>query len=328
LRKNQNLFLNGLNNRLGFIPDFPRAEVHMRANEFAELSAFVAVADELSFTKAAVRLGLSPASLSLSVRALEERLGVRLLNRTTRSVAPTDAGQRMLGAVRPLLDGFQTAIESVNVFRDKPAGHLRLTMAPTGSLLLATPLAEFVAAYPQITIEISVDSAYVDIVAARFDAGFRPGHKIAKDMIALRVSDDMRVVVAASPRYLARYSRPKTPADLREHNCIRFRLPSGNTYPWNFRVRGKNVEVEVGGSLVVNDPQLTINLALEGAGLMYSAEGFVAPMIADGRLISLLDDSSLPRLDGLYMYYPSRRQNSAALQALINFLRTNSKTRQ
>ena len=298
----------------------------MRANEFAELSAFVAVADELSFTKAAVRLGLSPASLSLSVRALEERLGVRLLNRTTRSVAPTDAGQRMLGAVRPLLDGFQTAIESVNVFRDKPAGHLRLTMAP--SILLATPLAEFVAAYPQITIEISVDSAYVDIVAARFDAGFRLGHKIAKDMIALRVSDDIRFVVAASPRYLARHSRPKTPADLREHNCIRFRLPSGNTYPWNFRVRGKNVEVEVGGSLVVNDLQLTINLALEGAGLMYSAEGFVAPMIADGRLISLLDDSSLPRLDGLYMYYPSRRQNSAALQALINFLRTNSKTRQ
>jgi DNA-binding transcriptional LysR family regulator len=279
----------------------------------------------MSFTKAAKRLGLSPASLSLSVRALEERLGVRLLNRTTRSVAATEAGQTMLAQLRPLLDGFQTAIESVNAFRDKPAGHLRLTMAPTGSFLLAAPLADFVATYPQITIESSVDSANVDIVAARFDAGFRHGHRIAKDMIAVRAGEDMRFVVVASPRYLARHPRPKTPADLREHNCIRFRLSGGNVYPWNFRVRGKNVEVEVGGSLVVNDPQLTINLAVEGAGLMYSAEGFVAPMIADGRLITLLDDSALPRLDGLYMYYSSRRQNSAALQALINFLRTNRK---
>jgi DNA-binding transcriptional LysR family regulator len=257
----------------------------MRATEFAELSAFVAVADDMSFTKAAKRLGLSPASLSLSVRALEERLGVRLLNRTTRSVAATDAGQRMLGQLRPLLDGFQTAVESVNVFRDKPAGHLRLTMPPPGSLLLAAPLAEFVAAYPQITIEISVDSTFVDIVAARFDAGFRPGHRIAKDMIALRVSDDLRFVVAASPQYLARHSRPKTPADLGEHNCIRVRLAGGNLYPWNFRVRGKNVEVEVDGSFVANDGQMAVNLAVEGAGLMYSAEEYIAPMIADGRLV-------------------------------------------
>lgn len=293
----------------------------MRATEFAELSAFVAVADEMSFTKAARRLGLSPASLSLSVRALEERLGVRLLNRTTRSVAATDAGQTMLARLRPLLDGFQTAFESVNAFRDKPAGHLRVTMAPTGQFLLAAPLADFVAAYPQVTIESSVDTANVDIVGARFDAGFRHGHRIAKDMIAVRVSEDMRFVVVASPSYLARHPRPKIPADLREHNCIRFRLPGGHFYPWNFRVRSKNVEVEVGGSLVVNDPQLTINLAVEGAGLMYSAEGFVAPMIADGRLVALLDNSLLPRLDGLYMYYPSRRQNSAALQALINFFK-------
>src|SRR5262249_17686554 len=300
----------------------------MRATEFAELSAFVAVADEMSFTKAAKRLGLSPASLSLSVRALEERLGVRLLNRTTRSVAASEAGQTMLAQLRPLLDGFQTAFESVNVFRDKPAGNLRLTMAPSGSFLLAAPLADFVAAYPQITIESSVDSSNVELIAGAFDAGFRHGHRIAKDMIAVRVGEDMRFVVVASPQYLARHPRPKTPADLREHNCIRFRLSGGDFYPWNFRMRGKNVEVEVGGSLVVNDPLLTINLAVEGAGLMYSAEVFVAPMIADGRLTTLFDDSALPRPDGLYMYYPTRRQNSAALQALINFLRTKSKIRQ
>jgi DNA-binding transcriptional LysR family regulator len=294
----------------------------MRATEFAELTAFVAVADQVSFTKAARRLGLSPASLSLSVRALEERLGVRLLNRTTRSVAATEAGQTMLTRLRPLLDGFQTVFESVNAFRDKPAGHLRVTMAPTGSFLLAAPLADFVAAYPQITIENSVDFANVDVVAARFDAGFRHGHRIAKGMIALRVSEDTRCVVVASPDYLARHPRPKTPADLRDHNCIRFRLPGGHFYPWNFRARSKNIEVEVGGSLVVNDPELMVNLAVEGAGLMYSAEGWVAPMIADGRLVALLDNSSLPRLDGLYMYYPSRHQNSAPLQALIDFFKT------
>jgi len=297
----------------------------MRATEFAQLSAFVAVADDVSFTKAAKRLGLSPASLSLSVRALEERLGVRLLNRTTRSVAATDAGQRMLAQLRPLLDGFQSAVESVNAFRDKPAGHLRLTMAAPGAYLLATPLTQFIAAYPQITIEISLDSAQVDIVAARFDAGFRVGRKIAKDMIALRVSDDIRFVIAASPQYLARHAQPKTPGDLREHNCIRFRLPDGGYLPWNFKIRGKNVEVEVNGSLIVNHGQSATNLAVDGAGLIYAPEDYLAPMIADGRLIPLFDDSSLSRHDGLFMYYPSRKQNPAALQALISFLKINFK---
>ena len=295
----------------------------MRGHEFAELSAFVAVAEESSFTKAAKRLGLSTATLSQTVRSLEDRLGVRLLNRTTRSVAPTEAGERMLREMRPLLDGFDAALESVNAFRDKPSGHLRLTAPPpVAKFVLAPVLARFLAQYPEITAEITVESRYSDIVAGHFDAGFRRGNLIARDMIAVRVTDGMRFHVVATAEYLARKGRPRKPIDLHEHNCLRFRLPGGEFIPWEFVVEGKTVELEVHGSLVVvNDPDLLLSSVLEGIGVTYTLEEYVQPMIAEGRLVSLLDEFATPPGDGFFLFYPSRRQNPAALQALIEFLR-------
>jgi DNA-binding transcriptional LysR family regulator len=271
----------------------------MRGTQFAELSAFVAVAEEASFTKAAKRISLSTATLSQTVRALEERLGVRLLNRTTRSVAPTEAGERMLRQLRPLLDGFDAAIESVNAFRDRPAGHLRLTAPPpVAKFTLAPILARFLAKYPEITMEISVDAALTDIIAGRFDAGFRRANVIARDMVAVRVTEDMRQVAVASPDYVARHGHPRVPDDLYGHNCIRFRLPGGGLIPWQFVVDGKLVEFDVGGSVIVNDAELAIRAALAGIGVVYLMEEYVAPMIADGRLVPLLDDSVLPRMSG------------------------------
>jgi DNA-binding transcriptional LysR family regulator len=296
----------------------------MRGNHFAELSAFVAVAEQASFTNAARRLGLSTATLSQTVRALETRLGVRLLNRTTRSVAPTDAGERLLNQLRPLLDGFDAAIESVNAFREKPAGHLRLTMPPpVARFVLAPVLARFLQLYPEIAIETTVESAFTDIVAGRYDAGFRRGNLVARDMIATRVASDMHYLVVASPDYVARRGRPQTPADLAAHNCIRYRLPGGGFIPWIFVVDGKTVEFNVEGSVVViNDPELVISAALEGVGVAYLYEDYVAHLVAEGRLVSLLDKSVLPVTDGFFLFYPSRRQNPAALRALIDFLRS------
>ncbi len=295
----------------------------MRRSQFAELSAFVAVAEQASFTKAAELLGLSTATLSQTVRTLEEQLGVRLLNRTTRSVAPTDAGERLLMQLRPLLDGFDAAVESVNSFRERPAGHLRLTMPPpVARFVLAPVLARFLKQYPDIVIETTVESTLTDIVAGRYDAGIRRGNLVARDMIAVRVTNDMHYLVVASPEYLALHGRPRTPADLQAHNCIRYRLPGGGFIPWVFVVDGKTVEFDISGSVVViNDPELVISAALEGIGIAYLYEEYVASLVADGRLVSLLDKSALPITDGFFLFYPSRRQNPAALRALIEFLR-------
>ncbi|HEY2534268.1 MAG TPA: LysR family transcriptional regulator [Xanthobacteraceae bacterium] len=300
----------------------------MRGSHFAGLSAFVAVAEQGSFTRAARQLGLSTATLSQTVRGLEERLGIRLLNQTTRNVAPTDAGERLLRQLRPLLDRFDSAVELVNALRDKPAGHLRLTVTPpVARLVLPAVLARFLTQYPEISIEISVSSALTDIVAGRFDAGVRRGRTIARDMIAVRITNDMRPVVIASPDYLARHGTPRTIDDLHAHNSIRLRLPDGRLWPWEFVVKGKVVELEVEGSVVVNDPDLMVSAALEGIGVTYILEEYVAPMIADGRLVSLLGDSVLPSTDGYFLFYPSRRQNPAALKVLIEFLRTNLQSR-
>jgi DNA-binding transcriptional LysR family regulator len=203
-----------------------------------------------------------------------------------------------------------------------PPGICLTLPPPVAKFTLAPILARFLAKYPEITIEISVDVGLTDIVAGRFDAGFRRGNVIARDMIAVRVSDDMRQVAVASPDYVARHGRPRAPADLHAHNCIRFRLPGSEFIPWQFLVDGKLAEFEVHGSVVVNEPDLLIRAAIEGIGVIYIMEEYVAPMIADGRLVALLDDSVLPRMPGFCMFYPSRRQNPAALQALIEFLRT------
>src|SRR5262249_27754544 len=296
----------------------------MRGTRFAALCAFVSVADHGSFTRVATKLGVSTGSVSHTIRELEEDLGVRLLNRTTRSVAPTDAGERMLARLRPLLDEFEAAVDSVNAFRDRPAGQLRISVPPpVASFVLAPLLARFMAQYPEIVIEVSADPALTDIVAGRYDAGIRLGHRVARDMVAVRVTDDLRFVVVASPDYLARRPGPAKPQDLHAHNCIRLRFPSGAFAPWRFADGGKVVEIEVEGSLIANEAGLLVQAALGGAGVLYVLEEFAAPMIATGQLVPLLEAWIPPPSEGFFLYYPSRRQNLASLRALIDFLRTN-----
>jgi DNA-binding transcriptional LysR family regulator len=291
---------------------------------FAEMNAFVAVAERSSFAKAARQLGVSRSTLSETIRALEEKLGVRLLNRTTRSVAPTAVGERLLAELRPALESFEAAVESINVFRDKPAGYLRLTVPrPAAKQVIEPILAKFLTAHPAITLEVVTDSALTDIVRDRFDAGIRPGHRVEQDMIAVRIGEDARPTIVASPEYLARHPRPKVPGDLREHNCIRQRFASGVIHRWDFEKRGKCLEVIVTGSLISSDGELAIRAALDGVGMARVPAIYVAPHIASKRLVPLLEDWA-PRSVGFFLYYPSRRQMPAALQAFINVLKAQS----
>jgi DNA-binding transcriptional LysR family regulator len=299
----------------------------MRKPELAEMNAFVAVSEQRSFAKAAVQLGLSRSRLSETIRGLEDRLGVRLLNRTTRSVAPTPAGERLLAHLRPLLDDFDAVLDSINAFRDKPAGLLRLTVPPpAANLMLAPVLSRFLAQYPAIDLEISVDAALTDIVAGRFDAGIRPGERVERDMIAVRVGEEVRGVVVAAPDYLARHPRPMTPRDLETHSCIRVRFPSGAIAPWQFKKKGKQVEVVVEGRLTVNDLDLATRAALDGVGVLFTALGYVASEIKAGRLVPLLEDWQAGSA-AFYLYYPSRRQIPLPLQVFIKFLQENLRAR-
>ena len=299
----------------------------MRRPELGEMNAFVTVAQRCSFAKAAVQLGISRSRLSETIRGLEDRLGVRLLNRTTRSVAPTAAGERLLARLRPLLDDFDTVLESINVFRDKPAGLLRLTvLPPAANLMLAPLISRFLAQYPAIDLEISVDAALPDSVAGRFDAGIRPGERVERDMIAVRIGEEMRGVLVAAPDYLARHPRPTSPRDLETHSCIRFRFPSGVIAPWQFERKGKQVEVAVDGRFTVNDEELAIRAAVDGVGVLYTALGYAAPEIKAGRLVLLLEEWR-PRSAAIFLYYPSRRQIPLPLQAFIEFLRENLRAR-
>jgi DNA-binding transcriptional LysR family regulator len=298
----------------------------MRAPELAELNAFVTVAERCSFAGAALQLGVSRSRLSETVRELEDRLGVRLLNRTTRSVAPTIAGERLLAEIRPLLNDFASVLDSINTFRDKPAGLLRITVPPpVASFMLAPLLSRFLLRYPAIDLEISVDGALTDIVAGRFDAGMRAGDRVERDMIAVRIGEEIRTVVVAAPDYLARTGRPATPRDLGAHNCIRFRFPSGAMLPWQFEKNGQQVEVAVEGRLTVNDPELAVRAAQDGVGVLYTALGYAAAEIESGRLVPVLEDwRSISA--AVFLYYPSRRQMPVPLRAFIEFLRENPRT--
>ncbi len=299
----------------------------MRGTLFAELSAFVAVAEAKSFTKAAAELGISLPTLSQSIKTLEESLKVRLLNRTTRSVNLTEVGARLQARLRPVLDDYEAAVESVNAFRDSPCGTLRLSVLPPATDFLLTPLLpRFLRQYPDIRIEISSEAALTDIVAERFDAGIRIGQRVERDMVAVRVSEDVRIKLVASPDYLARRGTPAHPRDLREHNCIRFRFPSGAIVPWRFEKKGKRVEVTVDGSAIVNDPNMGMRLAAEGIGAFYHMDAYVAPLLAQRKLVTLLDDW-MPPPDAFFLYYPSRKQNPAALQVFVDFLKENLKAR-
>lgn len=293
----------------------------MRGSEFAELTAFVAIAERGNFSKAAATLGLSTSTLSQTIRSLEERLGVRLLNRTTRSVALTEAGERLLGQLHPALDEIVNAVESVNAFRDTPAGVLRLTVGSFAVGMVINPiLAEFRAAYPDITLDIVVDDALTDVVGGHFDAGIRTGTRIERDMIAVRVSPDSRFIAVAAPSYLAAHRRPETMHDLRVHNCIRFRQTTGALYPWEFEHGGEKVEVAVEGSLITNNVNLALQAALDGTGIGYMLEGYIASHLAEGRLVPLLEEWWWPYA-GYHLFYPSRRQMPAKLKAFVAFLR-------
>lgn len=298
----------------------------MRGPELAEMNALVAVAELRSFARAALQLGISRSRLSETIRGLEDRLGVRLLNRTTRSVSPTAAGERLLARLRPLLGEFASVLNSINTFRDKPAGPLRVSvLPPAADLMLAPLLSRFLAQYPEIDLEISVDASLIDIVAGRFDAGIRVGERVERDMIAMRIGE-IRGVVVAAPGYLEQHPRPTTPQDLRTHNCIRFRYSSGVLVPWLFEKDGKRLEVAVEGRLTVNDAELAVRAALDGAGVLYMARGYVAPEIKTGRLVSLLEKWR-PRSVPICLYYPGGRRTAAPLQAFIEFLRENLQAR-
>jgi DNA-binding transcriptional LysR family regulator len=289
---------------------------------FSEISTLIAVLENKSFTKAAEQLGLSPARVSELVRNLEERIGVRLVERTTRSVAATPAGGRLVERVRPLLNEYQSALESLNDFRAKPAGVLRLTVAPPAADFVMGPvIAGFVSQYPDISLDIAIDRGFVDIVEGRFDAGIRNGKRIAKDMIAVRISDEMPFVVAASPRYLERYGTPQVPEELIKHACIRSRQANGALVAWRFSKKRRMFEVEVDGPLTANEPGIAVAAAIDGAGLVQLPLAYVAPALASGKLAAVLADCAREPLDAFYIYYPSRRQMRTPLKALVDFLR-------
>jgi DNA-binding transcriptional LysR family regulator len=295
----------------------------MRGTQFAELSAFVAVAEQRSFTKAARQLGVSRPSISGMVRSLEERLGVRLLNRTTRSVALTEAGQRLLADAEPILDAIDKAIDHVNAHRGKPRGTLRLNMHRAVATLVVEPLlTQFLTKYPDVKMEIFADETNSDIVTGRFDAGIRRGDRIAKDMIAVRVLDGQRVAVVASPAYLTGHRPPTMPQDLLDHNCVRLRSGDcdGSIMQWNFEKDGRKFAAAVDGSLVVNDWFLLLNAVLDGLGVGYFPEVIVSSHVANGRLVRLMEDWC-GHFPGIFLFYPSRRQMPSPLRAFVDFMR-------
>ena len=294
----------------------------MRGASLAQTSALVAVLDHKSFTKAAKRLGLSTARVSDMVRALEERLGVRLVERTTRSVAPTAAGERLLERLRPVLDEYQAALESTSEFRNEPAGQLRLTVAPPAAdLFLEDALPRFLAVHPEISVEVSIDAAVVDIVAGRFDAGVRTGEYLARDMIAVRIGRELPLVVVASPDYLARWGEPQSLRALAEHHCIRIRLPTGAFVPWRFRAGPDVSDVHVEARLAVNNDRFALRAAIEGVGLLQAPRDYVGEDLAAGRLMTVLGNFAPASWAGFFLYYSSRRQTRPALRALADFLR-------
>nr|WP_314607999.1 LysR family transcriptional regulator [uncultured Janthinobacterium sp.] len=286
-----------------------------------ELTAFAAVARLRSFRKAALERGVSASALSHALRALEERLGVRLLNRTTRSVTPTEAGQLLLARLAPAMREIDDALLDLSALQDVPAGKLRLNVPrPAARLLLAPMLASFVARYPRVQVEVVTDDGMIDIVRDGFDAGIRFGEQVAADMIAVPVGAPQPFVVVGAPAYLAAHGAPSTPRALLNHACIGRRFPSGRQYAWEFEPAGEAVSIAVGGPLVFDDDELMLRAARDGAGLAYVYEADARADIAAGRLVCVLENC-LPPPSRYFLYYPGRRQMPAVLRALVDMLR-------
>jgi DNA-binding transcriptional LysR family regulator len=286
-----------------------------------DLQAFVAVAREQSFTKAATMLGVSQSALSHTVRGLETQLGLRLLTRTTRSVAPTPAGERLLMTMGPLLDEIEAGMAALSEFREKPAGTLRITAGEHAAHTVLWPALErLLPEYPDIKVEIDINNGLTDIVAGRYDAGVRLGEQVAKDMVAVRIGPDTRMAVVGAPSYLASWSQPKTPEDLTAHDCIGLRMQSGGLLTWEFEKGGREVRVKVEGRLVFNTSLMALEAAVAGHGLAYLLEDRVQACLADGRLVRVLADWC-PPFSGYHLYYPSRRQPRPAFSLLVDALR-------
>lgn len=286
-----------------------------------DLDAFAAVARHRSFRKAAVERGVSASALSHALRGLEERLGVRLLNRTTRSVTPTEAGQRLLARLDPALSEVADALADVTALQTEPTGTLRLNVPrPAARLLLAPMLAGFVAAYPRVQVEIVTDDSLTDIVGAGFDAGIRFGESLAGDMVAVPIGPPQRFVCVAAPSYLTMRGAPQVPRELLGHACIGRRFPRGNHYAWEFQIDGEPLDIEVTGPLLLDDDALMIQVARDGAGIAYVYEAMVRDDLAAGRLRAVLENWSAPA-NRFFLYYPGRRHSPTALRALVDFIR-------
>lgn len=295
----------------------------MNRGNLSDLWAFVLVARERSFTKAAARLGVSQSALSYTIKELETRLKLRLLMRTTRSVSPTAAGERLLRNIGPRLDEIETELAALSELRDKPAGTIRITATEYATDAVLLPkLSSLLRNYPDIKVEIICDYGLVDIVAERFDAGVRDGEQVAKDMIAVRIGPDSRMAVVGTPSYFRSRSEPKKPQELVEHNCINLRLPThgGSLYAWEFEKGSRELKVRVDGQLFFNTTTQLLQAALAGLGLAYLPEGLVQPHIKKARLKRVLEDWCAP-YPGYHLYYPSRRQPSAAFALLVEVLR-------
>jgi len=300
----------------------------MSRGNFNDVLAFLAVARERSFTRAAAKLGVSQSALSHTVRQLEARLGLRLLSRTTRSVAPTEAGERLLHAVGPRLDEIDAEMAALSELREKPAGAIRITAGEDAAESVLWPaVARLLPDYPDIKVEIIVDQGLTDIVAERYDAGVRLGEQVARDMIAVRIGPDMRMAIVGAPSYFARRSRPRTPQELTDHNCINLRLPTyGGIYAWEFEKGGRELKVRVEGQLVFNTLGLRLEAALAGLGLACLPEEQAREHLAAGELIRVLADWC-PPFAGYHLYYPSRRQPTPAFALLLDALRYRQRPR-
>jgi DNA-binding transcriptional LysR family regulator len=294
----------------------------MRREELSDLTAFLAVAEERSFTRAAAKLGTSQSALSHTVRRLEARLGLRLLTRTTRSVAPTEAGERLLETLRPAFGEIHAKLASLSELREKPAGTIRINTSEHAAETVLWPVLErLLPDYPDIQVELAIDQSLADIVAGGFDAGIRLGEAVAKDMIAVRIGPDLRMAVVGAPTYFEKHSAPKAPHDLTDHACINLRMPtSGGLYAWDFEKDRRELHVRVSGQLVFNSTPLVLKAAAAGFGLAYVLDDRAEPLIQENRLVRVLDDWC-PPFSGHHLYYPSRRQPTPAFALLVDALR-------
>jgi DNA-binding transcriptional LysR family regulator len=293
----------------------------MRGTDFANLNAFAAVAEHRSFVRAAAHLGITPSALSQTIRQLEERLGVRLLNRTTRSVAPTTAGERLYQRLRPAVDELDAAVAEAASTRERPAGMLRINAPRTAAIRLIAPrLGRFHRDNPGVILDVTVDDALTDIVAGRFDAGIRLGELLEKDMIAVRLTGELEMMAVASPDYLARHGTPETPDELHNHACLNWRWPTdGSLYRWEFEEDGREFEIAVQGPIIANDIEVVLQATLQGLGIAYASHEWMEGWLKEGKLVRVLKRYS-PKFPGVYLYHPSRRQQPPALRAFIDCL--------